>query len=355
MIMWIGAIVCTAFILSCICYFWLLDRDRDKLQNAAIGFGAASVLGVAILAGGLFSQTADTEILNGQVVKKYQETVSCSHSYSCNCRTTGSGNNKTTTCDTCYEHTNDYNWVLQTSVGNINIDRIDRQGKWEPPRFNVARIGDPVAQTETFTNYIRGAQNSLFNDAESKSSLTQFAGKIPPYPLAIYDYHYLNRVLTVGANVPNQAEMNRQLALALRSLGPAKQVNVVILITNIQDPNYVYAVNRAWLGGKKNDVIVLVGSKDYPTIDWVRVISWTDSNTFKIQLRDSLQDLGTLADSNAVVKVISDQVTANFARKHMKDFEYLKSEIDVPTWAIVLAFIAVIILTIGVSKFMESR
>lgn len=355
MIMWIGAIVCTAFIVSCICYFWLLDRDRDKLKNAAIGFAAASVLGIIVLAGGLFAKTADTEVLNGQVVGKYQDTVSCSHSYTCNCRTTGSGNNKTTTCDTCYEHTHDYDWVLKTTVGNIKIDRIDRQGAWEPPRFTKAQNGDPVAQTETFTNYIKGAENSLFNDEESKSSATKFTGKVPKYPLQIYDYHYLNRVLTVGTNVPNIVEFNRQLSLALRTLGPAKQVNVVVVITSIEDPNYAYAVNRAWLGGKKNDVIVVIGSKDYPTIDWVRVISWTDSQIFKIQLRDNLQDLGTLADSNAVIKVISDQITANFARKHMKEFEYLKTEIDVPMWAIIVAFILVFVSAIGVSKFMESR
>ena len=41
----------------------------------------------------------------------------------------------------------------------------------------------------------------------------------------------------------------------------------------------------------KNDVVVVMGTPSYPRIDWVQVLSWTDVELFKVQLRDELMDL----------------------------------------------------------------
>lgn len=304
--------------------------------------------------GGRHLQTLDYEVLNGQVTRKASEHVSCDHSYSCNCRQTCSGTGKnrscSQTCDTCYEHSYDVNWDLFTSVGTLKIDRIDKQGIWEPPRFSRAKVGDPVALSHGFTNYVKAAPDSLFNTAVEKSALMQFDKLVPPYPGNIYDYHYINRVLTQGVSVPDAAEWNRDLAMRLRSLGPTKQVNAIIVFTSQKDPQYATALRAAWLGGKKNDVIVVLGTPAYPAIEWVRVVSWTDEELFKVQLRDELSELKT-ADRTAVLDLMEKHIVTQYKRKHMKDFEFLQADIQPPTWLLVVLALVSIAVSVGASLY----
>lgn len=293
---------------------------------------------------GTYGNAIDTQVLNGEVTKKYKEKTNCTHSYSCNCTTscTGSGTTRscTTTCQTCYEHSHDFDWILQTTVGNIDIDRIDRQGVSEPPRFTAAKPGDPVASTRTYINYIKAASDSLFNSRSNSLAMEKFGNYIPRYPLEVYDYHYIDRVLFDRINVLDAKLWNSTLAKALITLGPSKQANVVILITREADTAYAQAVHSAWLGGKKNDVIVVIGSPDYPNISWVQVLSWSDKEILKVSLRDSLMDLKTLS-ADTVIPMIYRHIDQQFVRKPMEDFKYLTEQFEAPDWLIgIIIFLA---------------
>jgi len=219
---------------------------------------------------GKYAQAHDIEILNGQVTGKYSQRVSCEHSYSCRCRESCSGTGKNRSCsqvcDTCYDHDYDIDWNLKTSLGDIEIERVNRQGTIEPPRYSRAASGDPVAQSHAYQNYIKAAPDSLFNALSEKQALQRFVDQVPAYPDKVYDYHYVDRVLTAGVAVPDLAAWRQDLANALRVLGPAKQANVVVLFSKESDPQYASAVNAKWLGGKKNDVVVVFGTPRYPEI-----------------------------------------------------------------------------------------
>ncbi|BDD79679.1 hypothetical protein [Burkholderia phage FLC9] len=276
--------------------------------------------------GVLFHNRIDTEIWNGEITKKVREEVSCEHSYECNCSTDKDGRK---TCSTCYEHNFDVDWKLENNAGNdIKIRRVDRQGIDEPPRWSQAQVGDPVAQDHYFVNYVMGAKDSLFNNQDAQTAFKQFKPLIPEYPDNVYDYYKLKRVLLVG-NVPMDDlklnAWNQQLALMLRPLGPEKQVNVIIVLTSVQDPNFANALRTAWLGGKKNDVVVVIGTADYPKVNWARIVSWTDNETFKVELADAIQDKGTL-DPVDTTTMIGGFIVKDFHRKHMKDFNYLAWE-----------------------------
>lgn len=317
------------------------------------------LIGVAVVSGGWalgrYAQAADTEIINGQLTSKSGDRVSCDHSYRCNCRQTCTGTGKdrscSETCDTCYEHSYDVDWNLHTTVGDVTIDRVDRQGLSEPPRFSRALVGDPIAKTHSFQNYIKAAPDSLFNALQDKQVLEQYKSVVPAYPDGIYDYHYVNRVLSVGVPVPDLAAWNRDLAMRLRTLGPSKQANVVIVFTREKDAQFANGLRAAWLGGKKNDVVVVLGTPSYPTIDWVRVISWTDKEVFKVQLRDALLDLKTI-DQKTVLDTIEQRVAKDFVRKHMADFAYLKNQIEPPGWAIALLVVLSIVASVGSSLYL---
>lgn len=311
---------------------------ENAILNVVLVFAA---LGVVFLSKA--GQSLDVEIWNGEVTGKSQERVSCSHSYTCNCRSettcTGSGQNRScstsTTCDTCYEHTHDYNWVVHSNIGNQTIDRIDRQGVYAPPRWQSVVNGEPFAMKHLHMNYIKGASKSLFNNKDV--TYDKFKNMIPTYPSDVYDYYRINRAISVGVPVPDLQLWSSGISEILKQLGPQKQANVIIVFANTNDHDYEYALRSAWLGGKKNDVIVIVGATQYPKIDFIRVMSWTDQEIFKIKLRDALQDLQEI-DRVAMLSTIRAITQGEFKRKQMKDFEYLDNEVDVPTWAIITGF-----------------
>lgn len=281
------------------------------------------VLGYAIV---LVNNRMDTEIWNGQVTKLVREEVPCDHSYQCNCRTDKDGR---TTCDTCYEHEYDVDWKLENTAGkDIEIERVDRQGIIAPPRWSSTHVGDAVAQAHYFVNYVMGAKDSLFSNTNAQAAFKQFQSQIPDYPDHVYDYYKLKRVLLVGTVPIDDLKLNawnEQLPLLLRALGPEKQVNVIIILTTVKDPNFANAVRTAWLGGKKNDVVVVVGAEDYPKVSWARVFSWTDNEAFKVELADAIQDKGTLDPVNTT-EMIGGFILKDFSRKHMRDFNYLAWE-----------------------------
>lgn len=322
----------------------------EMAANLAIG-----VLVVTLgWAAGRYAAAHDVEVVNGQVTGKRSERVSCEHSYRCNCRKScsGTGNNRSCseTCDTCHEHLWDIDWVLDTTIGDIRIRRIDRRGTNEPPRYTQAAAGDPVADTRSYTNYIKAAPDSLFNALSNKQALEAYQGKLVEYPSKVYDYHYVDRVLALGVSVPDLKQWNLELAQALRIRGAAKEVNAVVVFTKEADPQFATALNAAWLGGKKNDVVVVVGAPNYPEIGWVRVLSWTKAEVFKVQLRDALLDLKTV-DRSVFLQTVFAQIDKGFVRRPMSDFEYLKDQVEPPTWVTVLLVLLSIVASVGASVY----
>lgn len=331
---------------------WALLKEKLSLDVRSISIVTVSslLLPIAVLALGMFSETYDTEIWNGKVVSKNQETVSCSHSYSCNCRQTCSGSGKdrscSETCDTCYEHSHDYDWDVRSTVGTITIDRIDRQGVYEPPRFTSVQPSDPVSVKHHFTNYLKGAKNNVLNRQGTKITYP-----MPPYPGSIYDYYNIDRAISVDNAVPNLQLWSKAISRSLIDLGNAKQVNLVLVFTK-QPEDYADQLNASWLGGKKNDVIVVIGTQG-TKIDWVSVVSWTKREDFKVQVRDKLT--GAPLDPASVVKVITDEISANFERRHMKEFEYLKYDIEPNIYYFIAAFISFFLPVIGLLLYNNRR
>lgn len=295
---------------------------------AAMGAGAVSCM-----------NTSDTEVWNGVVTSKKQVSVPCSHSYQCNCRNecSGSGKNRTCSyvCDTCYEHTNDWDWDVYTSNSEtITIDRVDRRGSHEPPRFTATRMGEPTAVTHDYTNYIKASPDTLFRHQGLKE---KYAATFPTYPQRIYDYYRLDRVVPVGFTVPDLALWNADLTKINSELGSPKQVNIIVVLTKNKPDEWFNALEEAWIGGKKNDVVLVVSTDDQMKPQWVHPMAWTSNELFKVKLRDDVMDMPSVT-RESLMSAVATNVKQRYVRKPMKDFEYLKSSI-VPTmteWVVTL-------------------
>lgn len=293
------------------------------------------------------SNNLDTEVWNGVISSKERKVVSCSHSYSCRCRPVCTGSGKTgscsTKCDTCYKHSYDVSWYAFNNIGeSFTISRVNSQGTIEPPRWSSIRKGDPTSTTHSYQNYIKGNPSSLFRDQGLKS---QFKGQLPTYPEKIYDYYKLNRLVSLGVSVDKDL-WNNKISEINGRLGKEKQVNFVVVLTKNKPTIYANALGQHWLGGKKNDVILLIDVNDSLEINWAEVISLTYPD-FKVNLRNDINIVKTL--SIDVLDIAETRIKNSFKRRPMSDFEYLNAAVMPSTNQWIFGLLFSIILSLGLS------
>lgn len=322
--------------------------------TCAGGWLISALLLMAAFTVGKGFQTSDTEILNGQVTGKTREHGHYLRSYECNCTTTttcsGTGTSRTCsdtrTCQTCYEDRYTVSWDCQSTIGEFRIEHLDRSSRSvyrepDPKRYASIAVGEPVARTNSYTNYIKAVPNSLFRPAQ-ETLRTRFASLIPAYPDRIHDIYRINRVVGAGLAVPQSGDWNKALSDMLKTLGPTHEVNAVVVFAKTDDPNYFHALQDAWINGKKNDVVLVVGVDRFDKAPlWVDVMALTKNSLFQVKLADRIQALDRLTP-DTVVPVMADTIRSDFKRRPMADFKYLEAEIDPPAWLMWLTVILIV-------------
>ena len=344
----------------------IVFNSKISLAEWALQTVITLVVVVSLYHFGRYNQTQDYEIWNGSVTSKEVKRESCPWGWvdyqdgfcteystrqvkdgtkTC----TGTGNDRRCTDNYKTQYNYHFSWEQKYFVfSNIGetwqINRVDRQGASTPGRWEMVNIGDAVSKTNSYTNYVKAAANSLFN--KDKRLAEFYADNIPEYPIEIYDYYRVNRAITSPDTVvPNLDQYNAGLSDILKELGPAKQMNAVILFTNIADPAYADAVLNSWQGAKKNDAVIIAGINDDQSIAWLRIHSWSKNKLFEVELRDHLLDLGTIADSAEFLNIVNTVAMNNFERQPMAEFEYLADEIEPSTGFIIVIFVILIILS----------
>ena len=155
----------------------------------------------------------------------------------------------------------------------------------------------------------------------------------------------------MGVPLTDIASWNRSLSDINGRLGAKKKVNVILVLVNTGDSSYIYPLEEKWLGGKKNDLVVIVGSTQYPKIDWVRIMSWSTREDLKVELRDAIQDLGSLDRRSEILATMEAQVNEKFVKRHWDDFKYLMSTWQPTAGILICLLILGIGGSIGVSIF----
>lgn len=322
-----------------VCHFFM--RNKITFKEAVFKVGGASIVSLAFLGIVFFQSTADTLILNGYITSKEKDKVNCSHSYQCRCRMKGTGDNRRRVCDTCYDHPYDFNWNVESTVGQFRIDRIDRQGKKEPPRWTAVTINEPASAVDTYTNYVLASPHTLFKMNKLEEDTIKYGKLIPEYPRP-HDYYKMNRVLSMGVSYPEAQKLNSLLNDGLKTMGRQKQVNIIVITVNTAQPEYRFALERAWVGGKKNDVIIIFGMPN-GQFEWVDTITFannTGNEMLAVLMRDNIQELvksQQFGSPQLLSKTILDTIQTNFHRKEMKDFEYLKGQY-VPSNGLIIGY-----------------
>jgi hypothetical protein len=306
-------------------------------------FGQLLVVALVISAGFWISyagRVSDTEIWNGKVTERKRVEVSCEHSYKCNCSTDKDGHEH---CSTCYEHNYDVDWNVYATTGeSLEIEREDRQGLVEPKRWDAVYPGEPFSSMHHFENYIRANPDSVL--LGTKGDMEQFGKLVPEYNDKVYDYYKHDPVINMGVPNVDMQSWNWLIREVNKELGPVKQINNIVILVPTNDQAYMFALKDAWLGGKKNDDVVVIGSTDGHRIGFADVMTWSTNKAFAIDLKHKIEDIGTLDKKDDIQQAILTISKAEFVRMHMHDMKWLIRSYE-PSNATLwwLFFIAVIV------------
>lgn len=305
--------------------------------QSGISVGVAMLMTIIVLYGKNLG-AMDTELINGQVTSKYSQRVSCSHSYECNCTYfTDSNGNRTRSCQTCYQHPFDMNWIVDTTVGDIRIPRVNSQGTIEPPRFTDVVINEPVTRTNTYMNYVKANPDSIFNASNFEHLMEDYDYQLPNYP-EVHDVYRINRVLVTTPELPRglYRELSQSISMELRSLSAEKEVNIIVVVTDEANPQYANALEYKWLGGKKNDVVIVLGVSEHPTIEWIESFGWANGSRIFNEINDHYR--GKALDTETFATDLAGIIREHYERQSFSEYAYLMEELNPPMWLIIFGF-----------------
>ncbi len=298
-----------------------------------------------VIGTGFYTNLSDVEILNGMITEKKREHGTYLQSYSCNCSTScsGSGNSRSCSqvCQTCYRRHYTVTWYATSTLGNIGIDSADTTSRSvynlpDPPEYVRCYKGEPASKNHVYKNYVRAVPESLFNTKQNE--ISQY--NIPRYP-TVHSIYKVSRVLRVGSGASKKEldKLNKMLSDELRYLGASKEVNIIAIFTNVQDPAYRNVVENAWIGGKKNDVVLFFGT-DGNRILWHDTMTWalnSGNELFVATMNQDFMDMGGIVNAEKITKIVVKNINALYTRPKMEKYKYLMDEIEPPVWSIILS------------------
>lgn len=305
---------------------------KELILSLVINLAIAGI-GVLLIKVYVAGQMYDTYTVVGKVTDKAQVYVSCEHPYSCNCRQvcSGSGDSRTcsTVCDTCYEHSNDWDWRVHTTVGDLNIARVDRRGIHEPQRWTDVIIGEPAADTRSYQNYLLADESSLFRSTAK------------PAPISRPDVHDYYRFKHVKGGSNELEEQVSQWAVH-KSFTPH-----VIIVKN-KDASYFDSIVRSFNGGKLNDVLFVY------SIDDDNMIQWMDIGTYALNYKNNMMISETInlslgqPFSEELVMTQLNKAHSSFKQVPSTEFEEKKHLVSIPWYVIMIIMLLNLAVSIGI-------
>lgn len=320
--------------------FVRLRHDRSiKMEEMILAMVVMGLATIACFYVGKNFKISDNQIISGEIVDKVREHGFYTETYDCNC-VDGK-------CQTCSRTIYTVEWYAVANIAKIEIDSARSEyrsvyNKADPARYTNIIIGEPASTTRTFRNYIAATPDSVFHN---RSVDPLYAKLMPAYPGQVYDFYRINRVLTLG-NVPvNASEWNQTLAQHMKKWGYQNKGNVILVFTDIANRGFTESLKNHWLQGKQNDIVVIFGLEQNKIL-WADVFSWTENETFKLELADSLRNLENL-NKDAVFSTIDSHMKDFKYRDMGTDFEYLDHMVAPHIVWVPLAYLISILLAIG--------
>lgn len=359
---------------------WILDPKNFAWYEIPIQIGASALL-LWLLCSLFFfygSDVRDKEIWNGYVVSaEYAEPHDYTQSHR-HCTKIGKVEHCTTTytCETAGAGYSDYNsldessgisgglyetyrqrWGNQEHVGSRGNHCAGHQGNvWRTTYRGPIEAMVPVSDEREYVNYLKASEAIRKKSADS-SKFDKYLIEYPSVHGGPFGDVEVDRALVVGfgedKELPKehlqkwQTILDGRLDRALGTLGDEKGVNILVYVVPLDRSEreaFFAALNDHWAGGKRNDVIVVIGAPHFSEIAWVEVMAWTHVEKFKSALVNRVLESNALVDAGNLADVIVSQISreakdGGYEGMDMDEYAVLASEVSVAWWAQLLIFL----------------
>jgi hypothetical protein len=206
----------------------------------------------------------------------------------------------------------------------------------------------PCATRHAYTNKVLAAKQSVFHFQPIDKGDKEAYGLFDRPKLTDYiAMQYLQ-----GDASPAGQRANEALTRWNAKLGRAKQVSMRVLVFSGQPIQAALKQEAYWQRGTKNEFTVCVGVDRTGSVQWAHVLSWTDVERLKIDVRDFARSMGRW-EPERLVEYMASKVRAEFVRKPFAEFDYL--QIETPQWGRILAVVLAVIVTGGLDWFALSN
>lgn len=126
--------------------------------------------------------------------------------------------------------------------------------------------------------------------------------------------------------------------------GPRKQMKLWVLLYRNKPSISADMQEAYWVGGNKNEVVICIGMNDACEMQWVKAFSWTPNRTMLVDIRENLMNQKKY-NFKAMYPILYEDL-GKFERRHFREFSYIS--VEPPTWAMIVTYVIVLILTIAI-------
>lgn len=218
------------------------------------------------------------------------------------------------------------------------IDGDSYEAIWD----GSVQTAEPFTRIGSYENRIKGADQSVFNFAEIDTADFRHYN-LKNYPL-LYDYYRMDAFIDYPYKDSRYVQANELLGYYNGILGHTKQAHIFFLFFYNQPIDAAFKQEALWCGGNKNEFIVCVGLDKSEKVKWCKVISWTESEKLKVDVKNYVQDQKQF-DPLKTVEYVAAEVEKQFVRRQFAEFNYLT--IEPPLSAVITVLFLTIALNIG--------
>lgn len=309
----------------------------------------------------IFTRSVDSEIWGEYIkqVRYYEDWNEYIHRTCTNTYTDANGNTQTTTYDCSYVQYHGEYYEAISNTGNeyyISKNKYEFYKRlWKNSKFQDMKRNYHSNDGDMYYSNWDNIMDNMFvyftehyyeNKVIESNSIFKFEEIDTSFYKDIYEYPELidNKI---DAYLYDKSLISNEILLANESLikwnaflGAQLEIRMMVLIWKNKIDDYAWAQRNFWQNGNKNELIVCISIDDNMKIQWADIISWTEVEELKIQLRSDIYDLEYL-DYSKLNELIKNKSVELWKRKEFKDFNYLT--VEPKTWQLILSYIIVFI------------
>lgn len=208
-------------------------------------------------------------------------------------------------------------------------------------RIDSGKPGGTTVQVN-YDNYILPAQETVYRKYSDKIDHYKENNLLPQPVKGVREPYLADKLYVVGLELPNYDQWSEKLMRFNGFFGSEKQGDLHLILVDsnkVNKDDYPLAVEAYWQSkelGKhtlsKNGVVVIAGINGN-TVEWVNGFTGMPNGNEKLLADVSTLKLdysmdGFLSEDSPLTQVLFD----DYVRVEMKDYEYLKSSLEIAGW-----------------------